>query len=502
LVSPDSPKTKVELMQVTETLNSGLKREIKVTVPASDMEDRLMKRLVDVKDKVRINGFRPGKVPVQHLRKVYGKSFMAEVVNEILTNSTRTIISDRGEKAAMQPEVKMTEDEKEAEKILNGGVDFEFELAYEIIPAIEIKDASGIKVTRKVYDVTEEEIEAQVRRVAESARSYEPKTGQAADGDRLTIDFVGKIDGEPFEGGQGTDQQLVLGSNAFIPGFEEQLVGAAAGDEKLVTVTFPDDYSAAKLAGKEATFDVTVKEVSKPGELELNDETAKSLGIDSLERLREIVKGQIESQFGQMTRQKVKRELLDALDATYQFEAPSKLVEAEFNNIWGQVNRDLESAGRSFADEETTEEEARVEYMKLAERRVRLGLVLAEIGDKAGVQVTDEELQRSLFDSVRRFGADQQQQVFDFYRNNPNAVASLRAPLFEEKVVDLLLTQVDVTDQKVSKEELTAEDSDEIGGKPAKTDAKPKKKAAPKKKATATDEAAPNEGAAAKDESE
>lgn len=346
-------------MQVTETLNSGLKREIKVTVPASDLEERLLKRLADVKDKVRINGFRPGKVPVQHLRKVYGKSFMAEVVNEILNNSTREIITGRGEKAAMQPEVKMTEDEKEADKILNGGADFEFELAYEVIPPIEIQDVSGIKVTRKVYDVPESEVEDQVKRIAESTRTFEAKDGKAEDGDRLTIDFLGRIDGEPFEGGKAEDQQLVLGSKSFIPGFEGQLVGAKAGDEKKVTVTFPEDYQAAHLAGKEAMFDVTVKEVAKPGALELNDETAKSLGLESIERLREIVKGQIESQYGQMTRQKVKRELLDALDGSYKFEAPSKLVEAEFGNIWTQVNRDLTNAGRTFADEETTEEDAR-----------------------------------------------------------------------------------------------------------------------------------------------
>ena len=372
-------------MQVTETLNSGLKREIKVTVPAGDMEAKLMARLNDAKNKVRINGFRPGKVPVQHLRKVYGKSFMAEVVNDILSNQTRHIIADRGEKAAMQPEVTMTEDEKEAEKILAGGADFEFQLAYEVIPAIEIKDFSDIKVTRQVFDVPDAEIEEQVKRVAESARSYEPKDGKAAEGDRVTIDYVGKIDGEAFDGGAGTDQPLVLGSKEFIPGFEDQLVGAKAGDEKQITVTFPENYSAPHLAGKEATFDVTVKEVSKPGALEINDETAKSLGLESLDRLREIVRGQIENQFGSMTRQKVKRQLLDQLDAAYKFEAPSKLVEAEFNNIWSQVNRDLEAAGRTFADEETTEEEARAEYTKLAERRVRLGLVLAEIGEKAGV---------------------------------------------------------------------------------------------------------------------
>lgn len=458
------------MMQVTETLNSGLKREIKVTVPASDMEARLLKRLVDVKDKVRINGFRPGKVPVQHLRKVYGKSFMAEVVNEILSSSTREIITERGEKAAMQPEVKMTEDEKEAEKILAGGADFEFELAYEVIPPIELKDVSDIAVTRKVYDVPESEIEEQVRKVADSTRSYEPKQGPAEKGDRLTIDFLGRIDGEAFAGGEAQDQPLVIGSGEFIPGFEDQLIGAAAGDQKSVTVNFPADYGAAHLAGKEAVFDVTVKEVAAPGPLELDDETAKKLGLESIDRLREIVKGQIENQYGQMTRQKVKRELLDALDAAYKFEAPSNLVDAEFNNIWNQVNRDLEAAGRTFADEETTEEDARKDYMRLAERRVRLGLVLAEIGEKAGVQVSDDEVQRALFESVRRVPAAQQQQVFDFYRNNPSALANLRAPIFEEKVVDQLLTEVKVTDQPVSREELMAEDADDLQAKPAAAD--------------------------------
>ena len=346
-------------MQVTETLNSGLKREIKVTVPASDMEERLMARLNDAKSKVRINGFRPGKVPIPHLRKVYGKSFMAEVVNEILSSSTRNIIADRGEKAAMQPEVTMTEDEKEAEKILAGGADFEFQLAYEVIPAIEIRELGGIAVTRPVYDVPDTEVEEQVKRVAESARSYAVKEGEAGAGDRVTIDYVGRIGGEAFDGGAGTGQPLVLGSKEFIPGFEDQLIGAKAGDERKVTVTFPEDYSAAHLAGREATFDVTVTEVASPGPLDINDDTAKSLGLESIDRLREIVRGQIESQFGSMTRQKVKRQLLDQLDAEYRFEAPSKLVDAEFTNIWNQVKRDLEAADRTFADEETTEEEAR-----------------------------------------------------------------------------------------------------------------------------------------------
>ncbi|MGE0499611.1 MAG: trigger factor [Rhizobiaceae bacterium] len=480
-------------MQVTETLNSGLKREITVTVPAGDMEERLAKRLSDAKDKVRINGFRPGKVPMQHLRKMYGKSFMAEVVNEILNSSTRDILKDRGEKAAMQPEVSMTEDEKEADKILAGGADFEFKLAYEIVPSIDLQDISDIKVTRQVYDVPESEIEEQVRKVAESARTYEPKKGKAEAGDRVTIDFVGKVDGVEFEGGAASDQNLVLGSGQFIPGFEDQLVGAKAGDEKVLEVTFPADYQAANLAGKAASFAVTVKDVAAPAEIELNDEVAKSLGIDSLERLREIVRGQIESNFGTLTRQKVKRQLLDSLDERHKFEAPSKLVDAEFNNIWAQVNNELQSAGRTFADEDTTEEAAREEYMRLAERRVRLGLVLAEFGEKAAIQITDEEMQRALFEFVRRYPANQQQEVYEFYRKNPSALANLRAPLFEEKVVDHLMTQIGVTDIKVSKDELLAEDTEDGDAKPSKNAAKAgtaeeggsKKKAASKKNATA-----------------
>ena len=429
-------------MQITETLNAGLKREIKVVVPKSDMESRLVSRLNDARGKARINGFRPGKVPIQHLRKVFGKSFMAEVVNEILNNSTRDVLAERGEKAAMQPEVQMTEDEKEAEAILAGQKDFEFSIAYEVIPTIELKDVTGIKVTRQVLDLPEAEIEAQMERVAESARSYEPKKGKAEEGDRVTIDFVGKT----------------------------------------ITVTFPESYQAAHLAGKEATFAITVKEVAKPGKLEINDDVAKTLGLDSVEKLREIVKSQLESQYGTLTRQKVKRELLDALDESYKFEAPSKLVEAEFNNIWTQVMNDLQQAGKSFADEETTEEEARAEYQGLAERRVRLGLVLAEMGEKAGIQITDEEMQRALFEFVRRYPG-QEQEVYDFYRNNPTALANLRAPLFEEKVVDHLLTQVEVTDVKVSKEELLADDDEEGDVKAEAKKAAPKKKAPAKKKA-------------------
>ena len=488
-------------MQVTETLNSGLKRQIKVTVPAKDLESRLEKRLSDAKGKVRINGFRPGKVPVQHLRKMYGRSFMAEVVNEIISSTPRTILDERGERPAMQPEVSMTEDEKEAEKVLSGEADFEFSLEYEVMPAIDIKDYSGIAVTRPVYDVPEKDVDTQVERIADSARTYETKKGKAADGDRVTIDYLGKIDGEPFEGGAAEDSNLVLGSNQFIPGFEEQLVGTKAGDEKVITVTFPEEYGVPHLAGRDATFDIKVKEVSAPNKLEITDEVAQSLGVESVEKLRELVRGQIESQYGAVTRQKVKRQLLDALDADYKFDAPSTLVEAEFGNIWQQVTRDLAQANRSFADEDTTEEEARAEYQRLAERRVRLGLVLAEIGDKAGVQVSDDEMQRALFDTIRRYPQSQQQQIYDFYRENPAALANVRAPLFEEKVVDHLLAKIAVTDAKVTLEELMADDEPEAA---APKEEKKAKKAAPKKADAKKaedgdkDEAAPKKAKASK----
>jgi trigger factor len=491
-------------MQVTETLNSGLKRQIKVTVPASDLQSRLMDRLNDARAKARINGFRPGKVPVQHLRKMYGKSFMAEVVNEILSNSTRSILDERGERAAMQPEIVMTEDEKEAEKVLDGQADFEFSLDYEVIPAIEVGDLSSIEITRQVYDVTDEEVGEQVDRVTASLRSFEEKKGKAADGDRVTLDYLGKIDGEPFEGGAAEDSPLVLGSGEFIPGFEDQLVGVKAGDEKTITVKFPDSYPAQHLAGREATFDVKIKLIEKPAPFELTDEEAQKMGVDSADKLRELVREQLVSQYGGMTRQKAKRKLLDALDEAYKFEAPSKLVEAEFNNIWTQVTNDLQRSGQTFEDEDTTEEEARAEYQRLAERRVRLGLLLAEIGEKAGVQVTDDELQRALFDQIRRVPQNQQQQVYDFYRSNPGALANIRAPLFEEKVVDHLLAEIKVNDQNVSRDELLADDEDDkaaaseekkpakkaskkAAGEDAAAEGETKKKAAPKKKAAKDD---------------
>ena len=447
-------------MQVVETENSGLKRELKITVPRADMSEKLNAKLDELRGQVQLKGFRKGKVPTSHLRKVYGKQAMAEIVNDLINKKTGEVIVERGEKAAQQPEVNMTEDEKEAEAILAGEADFEYTVAYEVMPEIKVPDFNGLKLERPVAEISDAEVEEQVEQVAESARTYEEKKGKAADKDRVTIDYSGKVDGELFEGGTDTDSQLILGSGRFIPGFEEQLMGKAAGDETVVKVTFPEDYNAAHLAGKNAEFDVTVKKVEKPGKLEINDELARQLGVESADKLRETVRGQLESRYGSFTRAKVKRQVLDQLDEKTEMELPEKMVSQEFDNIWGQVTGELERSGKKFEDEDTTEEKAREEYRGLAERRVRLGLVLANIGEFNSIEVTEEELQKAVYDQVRQYPG-QEQQVFQYFRDHPDAVAGLRAPIYEDKVIDLIVSKADVTDKTVSQEELTKMDDDE-----------------------------------------
>lgn len=442
-------------MQVTETLNQGLKRELKLVVPAHDLSSRLDARLNEMKDRVRINGFRPGKVPVAHLKRLVGRQEMAQIIDTVIGESIRSAVEERKERPALNPEVKLSDD-VEAEKVVNGEADLVFTAAYELLPEFELVDVSDVEIERLVAEVTDEEIEGHVKRIAEGNRPFAPKDGAAASGDRVTIDFVGKIDGEPFEGGAGEGIDLTLGSGQFIPGFEDQLVGASAGDAVTVNVAFPEDYPAKHLAGKPAVFDVTVKAVAAPGELVLDDEWASKLGIESMEKLRQVIRDQIEGQYQTATRARTKRQLLDKLDGLYRFTLPEKLVEGEFEQIWKQVTDEMTEAGKTFEDEKTTEEAARADYRRIAERRVRLGLVLSEVGEKNGVQVTDEEVSRALVERVRQFPG-QEKDVFDYYRNNAMAMASLRAPLFEEKVVDFLIGKVKVTDKPVSKDELMTE---------------------------------------------
>jgi len=447
-------------MQVTETEAQGLKRELQIVVPAAELGSRLETYLQDLKDRARIKGFRPGKVPMSHLRKVYGKAAMAEIVNTVIGESTKKALEDRSEKSVTEPKVSLSD--ADAEKVLAGDTDLAFSATYEVLPAFDLVPLDGIEIERPVAEVDEAEVDDQVQRLAEQQRAYDARgEGEAAqNADRVTIDYVGKTDGEAFQGGTAQDAQLVLGSGQFIPGFEEQLVGMKAGESRTITVTFPEQYPSADLAGKEATFDVTVKEVAAPSSTEIDDAFAQSLGIQSLDRLKEVIRGQIESQYGAQTRQKVKRQLLDQLDSRYDFDLPPSLVEAEFDNIWRQVQTDLQVSNKTFADEGTTEEEARAEYRKIAERRVRLGLVLSRIGEGADVKVTERELQSALEARVRQFPS-QAQQLLDYYRNTPGAIASLQAPIFEEKVVDHILGEVKVTDKPVSKDELFADDEDE-----------------------------------------
>lgn len=442
-------------MQVTETLSEGLKRELKLVVPAHDLSSRLDQRLAEMKDRVRINGFRPGKVPVAHLKRLVGRQEMAQIIDTVIGESIRKAVEDRKERPALNPEVKLAE-EVPAEKVVDGEADLVFTATYELLPEFEVKDFSGIEIERPVAEVTDAEVDEQVNRIAEGNKPFEPKDGAAAKGDRVTIDFVGKIDGEAFEGGAGEGVDLTLGSGQFIPGFEDQLIGAAPGDARVVEVSFPAEYPAKHLAGKAASFDVTVKAVSAPGELVLDDEWATKLGLESLAKLRDVIREQIQNQFAQASRAKVKRALLDKLDETYSFELPQKLVEGEFEQIWKQVTDEMAQAGKSFADEDTTEEAARADYRRIAERRVRLGLVLSEVGEKNEVQVTDEEVSRALVERARQFPG-QEREVFEYYRNTPMALATLRAPLFEDKVVDFILEKARVSDKTVAKDELFKE---------------------------------------------
>lgn len=442
-------------MQVTETLSEGLKREFKVVVPASELDSRLVARLEEMKGTAQIRGFRPGKVPVSHLRRLVGRQTMSEIVNDILREQTNEILNQRGERAAQQPNYELPEDEGEAEKVLDAKADLEFSMSYEVLPKVELGDFKTVTIARPVVEVPDDEIDRSLAQLARSSATYSTKDGAAEANDRVTIDYVGKLDGEAFEGGSDTGAQLVLGSEQFIPGFEEQLLGLKAGDTKTLNITFPTDYGASHLAGKDATFDVTVSEVASPDSIEINDELATKLGLESAEQLRDAVRRQLESQNAPLIRQRVKRQLLDALDEMHKFDPPPSMVEQEFSGVWNEVLADLQRSGKTFADEGTTEEEQSAYYRKIADRRVRLGLVLAEIGERNRIEVSDAELQRALGEEIRR-NPGQQAEIAEFYQKTPGALSRLRAPIFEEKVVDFLLELANVTDTPMTRAELVA----------------------------------------------
>jgi trigger factor len=444
-------------MQVVEKLNEGLSRVYEVTIAKDLLTQKLNAKIAEVAPKMNVKGFRPGKVPPAHVRKLYGKELMSEILQETLTETTQSALDQNKVRPASQPELTPLGD---IDAVIKGESDFAYQIAVEQMPDFEPVDVATLELTRPVYEPTEDEINEALNGIVSQQKQYEPKGGKApkaADGDKLNIDFVGKVDGEVFDGGSMEGADLVIGSGQFIPGFEEQLIGAKKGEERVLNVTFPADYGAANLAGKEATFETKVNEISAPKDAVADDDFAKGLGLEGLDALKGLLKTQIEQQYKTAARFKMKRALLDILDEKHSFDLPQKMLDAEFAGIWQQVEQDKAAGQLSEEDVGKSEDELKAEYRKIAERRVRLGLVLAEIGTRQNVTVSDQELAQAIAQEARNYPG-QERQVFEYFRSNPAASAQLRAPLYEEKVVDAIFELAKVSEAPITKEELLAED--------------------------------------------
>ncbi len=444
-------------MEVTEKTADGLERKFTVKVPAAELDAKLNARLADMKGRVHLKGFRKGKAPLPFLKKMYGKGMMSEILQEIVSETSHKAFTDRDLRPATTPHPHLLGDINE---IIDGKADLEYDVHAEVLPVFEPASVDGMKLKRPVADVAETDIDEALAKIADQNRDYEPRetSETAKDGDMLVIDFTGTVDGEEFRGGRGEGHSVVLGSNALIKGFEDQLVGARADEDVEVRLTFPDDYGSADLNGKEAVFAVKVRDVKAPQEAVVDDALAKKLGLDDLADLKKRVRERTEQEYRALSRSHVKRALLDKLDAAHDFDLPKTMVDAEFNQIWTQV----QNAERDEEDKDKTDDELKEEYKKIAVRRVRLGLVLAEIGRRAEVQVPQDQLQRAVQEHAIRdaqlFAMQGQkvtpQEVLKLYQQNPNAIAQIRAPLFEERVVDFILEKADITDRKVSKDDL------------------------------------------------
>lgn len=485
-------------MQIIEKSAEGLARAYTITIPAVDIAARTDAKIRELAPQLNIKGFRKGKVPIVHVQRMYGKSILGDLLNELVQEGINSASKHNGTRAASQADVKNIDN---LAAVMDGKADLVFDVELDIMPDFTPVDMTTLNVTRPIAPATDEEIDAALAELVKQAQSFEPKTGKAANGDQVICDFVGKLGDVEFEGGKAEGATVVLGSNSFIPGFEDQLIGVKAGDARVLNVTFPADYGVATLAGQAATFDVNVIEVKGPIETKINDELAKNLGLSDLATLKDAIKKNIESQLAELSRQKAKRSLLDALDETHSFELPPKMLAAEFEAIWAQVQQDKEAGNEDPEDAGKSEDELKAEYNKIAERRVRLGLVLAEIGRVNGVEVKDEELARAIQQEAMRYRG-QEKQIYEFFQKNPNAVASLRAPLYEEKVVDFMLQMANVTEVVVTREALENEDETApmIEAQPAK---KPDGKSKAKKTETAeteisADAQTPEEAEAAK----
>lgn len=485
-------------MNIKEVSAEGLAREVQITVAAADLASKLDDKIDSIKDQVQLKGFRPGKVPLAHIRKTFGQQLMGEIIQETVNETSQNMLTEREERPAMQPEIKLA---GEVDDIMGGKADLVYDITYEVIPAITLTDFSKLKLEKPVAEINDERVDEALGRLAEGRKNFEPrgKTAKAKDGDRVKIDFIGRIDGEAFDGGAGEGFDLELGSGQFIPGFEEQLVGTKAGDKKDVEVSFPEEYGASELAGKAAVFECTVHEVSAPKEAEINEEFATSLGMENLDKLKDAIRDQIGQDYDQMSRGHLKKDLLDQLSDTHDFDLPPSMVDLEFNQIWHQFEHELEHQEKKIDDLDESEDELRAEYRGIAERRVRTGLILAEVGNNNDIQVTQEELNQGLMQRVQQFPG-QEQQVFEYFQQNPEAMAQIRAPIFEEKVVDFIVELAKVSEKKVTLEELMVEPGADEEEKPKAKKTAAKKDAA--KKPAAKKKAAPKKAAADKDDGE
>lgn len=442
-------------MQVNELSSEGLKRAYKVTVSAQEIETKLSARLNEIGRTAKMPGFRPGKVPMTVLRQRYGASVMGDVLEQTVNESSQEALEQEKLRPALRPKIEIT--------TFDEGKDLEYEMNVEVLPEAPAVDLDAIQLTKPVAPVDAARIEEVLQRVAEEHTHYheltEPRPSQ--DGDQMTVDFVGKVDGEPFQGGTAADMDIVIGGNRLIPGFEEQLKDRQVGDKFDLTVTFPDDYGNGDLAGKAAVFETEVKAIKAPHALGVSDELAKHMGLESLEQLRENAEGRMREQHEQASRLHAKRRLLDHLAAHYSFEVPPGMVEMEFEGIWKQLQDEMTRTDTTFEQEGRTEDEAREEYRRIAERRVRLGLLLSDIGTRNEIKVEPQELQQAALAQAQRIPREQQGQFFDYLKNNPQAIEQLRAPIFEEKVVDFVLTKAKLEEQTVPVEELLRDPDDE-----------------------------------------
>jgi len=434
-------------MQVTETLKDGLKRSYTITVPAAELEAKVTEKLQEAQPEVEMKGFRKGKVPLALLRKQFGQRLLGDAMQEAVDGAMQGHFEETGDRPAMQPKVEMQNGETWAE-----GQDVVVEMSYEALPEIPDLDAGAIELEKLVVKADDAAVDEALQNLAKSAQNFADrrKGSKAKDGDQVVIDFVGRVDGEAFEGGAAEDYPLVLGSGSFIPGFEEQLVGVKAGEEKEVTVTFPGDYGAANLAGKEAVFSCTIKAVKEPKEAEIDDELAKQYGADDLEALKAQIAERLEAEYQGASRAVMKRALLDKLDEMVSFDLPPSLVEAEAGQIAHQLwhEEHPEVQGHDHGEIETTEE-----HKKLAERRVRLGLLLAEIGRKQEIEVSESEMTQAVLQQARQYPG-QERAFFEFVQKNPQMQQQIRAPLFEDKVVDHIVEGAKLTEKEVSKDDL------------------------------------------------